>query len=140
MNRLSISLWLARISWAAIVLALASTLFSDLWKLSVLALIPMLLVWYGPIKGDVRGNQWAAFAVTPYFMYGVTEQTKYWMVPDIDPTGWPVIYWLGGSVLFVAAMMHSRWQAEANQQTIDSAEQALSPSTSAADRPPHAPD
>ena len=121
MNKLDIAIWSARISWGAIVIALAASVFTGFWKLSVIALIPMLLVWYGPIKGDVRGNQWAAFAVTPYFMYGVTEQTKLWMVPDLESSLLPVVYWLGGSVLFVASMMHSRWQAEENQKLADAA-------------------
>lgn len=112
MNKLSVALLLARVSWVAILLALAVGALSGSWKLALIAAIPLLLVYAGPLKGDKKGNQWAAFAVTPYFMYGVTEQVENLMVPGVETSLMPLVFWLGGATLFIAAMMHSRWQAE----------------------------
>ncbi|QGG80708.1 DUF2069 domain-containing protein [Litorivicinus lipolyticus] len=112
MNKLNTALFLARISYLAILLALVAGAMTGSWKLAVIGMIPLLLVYAGPIKGDTKGNQWAAFAVTPYFMYGVTEQVENLMVPGVEPSLMPLVYWLGGATLFIAAMMHSRWQAE----------------------------
>ncbi|MGB0966249.1 MAG: DUF2069 domain-containing protein [Litorivicinus sp.] len=121
MNKLSTALTISRISWLALVACITLTGLAISWKLAIIALLPLLLCYHGPIKGDIRGNQWAAFAVTPYFMYGVTEEVEQWFIPDVAYSAVPTVLWLASSALFIASMMHSRWAA---QEKMDAAERA----------------
>lgn len=121
MNKTLTSLQIARVSWAILIVVIAINTFALSWKLALITLIPLLLCAHGPVKGDIRGNQWAAFAVTPYFMYGVTEEVEQLLVPDVTYSLVPTLIWLSSSALFIAAMMHSRWAA---QDKMDAAERA----------------
>lgn len=121
MNKLAIALKLSQIAWLALVVTIIAAGVSGSWKLAILSLLPLLCVFHGPFRGDIRGNQWAAFAVMPYFMYGVIEQTEQFMLPDASFTWSALVYWLASTVLFVGAMMHSRWQAQANEEAAENA-------------------
>ena len=113
MNKVTGFLWAARIGWAVLIAVILLNGWAFSWKLALIAALPLALVAYGPLRGDIRGNQWAAFAVTPYFMYGVTEEVEQLMIPDIVYSAAPTLIWLSSTVLFSAAMMHSRWAAQA---------------------------
>ena len=112
MNKTQFALQTSRVSWAALVITLAVTGFSISWILAVITLVPLLLSAHGPIKGSIRGHQWCAFAVCPYFMYGVTEEVEQLYIPEVAYSFTTTVVWLASMVLFIAAMMHSRWAAQ----------------------------
>nr|WP_228550824.1 DUF2069 domain-containing protein [Endozoicomonas sp. OPT23] len=82
----------------------------SVWKILLIAIIPLLLPVYGFLKRQPRASAWLCFIVCIYFTRGVVNV---W----IDMTAineW--ILTLSSFFLFISAMMFTRWQGKANNQ------------------------
>lgn len=76
--------------------------------ISAIQLIPLLLPLYGLIKRQPRASAWLCFILCFYFMSGVLDA---WFQPEVL-NGWLMTGF--SSLLFVSAMMFTRWQGKAN--------------------------
>lgn len=78
------------------------------WTLLLLQSVPLLMFVPGMLANHHRTYSWLCFVVLFYFIVGVTNV----MSPLADGFGWVLL--IASSLLFMAAMMTSRWLQQAS--------------------------
>ncbi|WP_051786298.1 DUF2069 domain-containing protein [Endozoicomonas numazuensis] len=84
---------------------------SSVWMIASFTIIPLLAPVYGLIKRQPRASAWLCFIICFYFISGVLDA---WFIKD-SIHGWLITVF--SSLLFVSAMMFTRWQGQLNNQT-----------------------
>ncbi|AFU98319.1 DUF2069 domain-containing protein [Simiduia agarivorans] len=102
---------IALISTAALILNAAVEQLTEpsvRWTLLLLQSIPLLMFVPGMLANHHRTYSWLCFVVLFYFIVGVTNV----MSPLADTFGWVLL--AASTLLFMAAMMTSRWLQQAS--------------------------